>query len=210
MEQQSVITQLSQRALLSVDLQELLNETCARIARTLSVDFCNVLELIPEKQQMLFRASAGWEESMLRSSLDLEPDSQFLYVLSENQPIRIIELSKETRFRAAKILVENKIVSGISVVIPGRSRAFGLLEAYSAKRRVFTEDDMHFLQGVAHVLAAAIQHREVEDALRLSRNQVSVILGGISDGITAQARNGQLIMPMMPPPASQVTKMRMK
>jgi PAS domain-containing protein len=89
--------------------------------------------------------------------------------------------------------VEHEIVSGISVAISGRSTAFGLLEAYSASHRVFTEDDMRFLQGVAHVLAAAIQHREVEDALRLSRNQLSVILSGISDGITAQARNGHLI-----------------
>lgn len=193
MEQQAVITQLGQRDLSSVDLQELFNEACAHIAQTLSIDFCNLLELVPEKQQMLFRASVGWEESMLRSTLDLEPDSQFLYVLSENQPIRIIELSKETRFRAAKILVEHEIVSGISVVISGRSRVFGLLEAYSAKRRVFTKDDMRFLQEVAHVLAAAIQNREVEDALRLSRNQLSVILGGISDGITAQAKNGHLI-----------------
>jgi PAS domain S-box-containing protein len=193
MEQQAVITQLSQHALLSVNLQELLNEACADIARTLSVDFCNVLEFISEKHQVLFRASAGWEESMLRSYVDLEPDSQFLYVLSENQPIRIIELSKETRFRASKILVEHEIVSGISVVISVRSRIFGLLETYSTKRRVFTEDDVRFLQGVAHVLAAAIQHREVEDALRLSRNQLSVILGGISDGITAQARNGRII-----------------
>lgn len=193
MEQQAVITQLSQRALLSVDLQGLLNEACSHITRTLSVDFCHVLELVFEKQQMLFRASVGWEDSMLQSSLDLEPDSQFLFVLSENQPLRINELSKETRFRSAKILVEHEIVSGISVVISLRSRAFGLLEVYTTKPRVFTEDEIRFLQGVAHVLAAAIQHQEMEDALRLSHNQLSVILGGIIDGITAQTRNGEII-----------------
>ena len=194
MQQQAVITKLSQRALLGADLQELLNEACTLISQTLSVDFCNELEYFPEKQQMLFRAGEGWGEEVIgRSYLDFGPDSQIAYVLSQKQPVNILELSKETRFQAAPILADREIVSGMSVVISGRSQPFGLLEAYSKKRRIFTQDDIHFLQGVAHVLAAAIQHQEVEKALRLSRNQLSVILGGIADGITAQSTNGQLI-----------------
>jgi len=192
-QQHAIVTQLSQHALLSNDLQELLNEVCAHISRTLSVDFCNILELIPEKHQMLFRAGTGWDESKMRFSPDLEPDSQSHYVLSAHQPISIIELEKETRFRVAPFLVEHKIVSGMSVVISGRSRAFGLLEVYSATRRLFTQNDIHFLQGVAHVLAAAIQRQAVEEALRLSHNQLSVILSGIADGITVLNTKGQLI-----------------
>ncbi len=191
--QQAVITQLSQHALLNNDLGEILNEVCDQIAQTLSVDFAHVLELIPEKQQMLFRAGAGWEEGTIRTSLDIGPDSQFLYVLSDNQPINISEVGQETRFQVAPILMEHEIVSGMSVVISGRSQPFGLLEAYSRHRRNFTQEDLHFLQGVAHVLAAAIQHHEVKEALRLSRNQISVILSGIADGITAQNKQGQLI-----------------
>jgi len=193
MNQQAVITSLSRRALLNNDIQELLHEACAQISRSLSVEFCSILELMPEEQQMLFRAGIGWEENVLRSRLDIEPGSPSLYVLSEHQPIRIVDLSKEHRFQPASLLLEHKITSGMSAVISGHSRSFGLLEVYSIKRRLFTQDDLHFLQGVAHVLAAAIQHQEVRSALRLSRNQLSVILGGISDGITAQAKNGQLI-----------------
>ena len=194
MQQQAAMINLSKRALLGVDLQELLNDACTHIAQTLSMDFCNVLELIPEKQRMLFRAGAGWEDSVIgRSYLDLGPDSQSSYVLSKDQPISILELSKETRFQSAPILVEHKIVSGMSVVISGRIQPLGLLETYSKKRRIFSLDDIHFLEEVAHVLAAAIQRQEIEDALRLSRNQLSVILSGTDDGITTQNKYGQLI-----------------
>ena len=92
------------------------------------------------------------------SHLDLEPNSQSSYVLSENQQVSIVELSNETRFQVEPLWVEHEIVSGMSVVISGRSRPFGLLEAYSKYRRIFTPDDIRFLEGVAHVLAAAIQH----------------------------------------------------
>jgi PAS domain S-box-containing protein len=81
----------------------------------------------------------------------------------------------------------------MSVGITMRSEQFGLLEVYSSSRCNFTQNDLHFLQGVSHVLAAAIQHQEVEDALRLSRNQIAVILSGIADGITAQNSQGKLI-----------------
>lgn len=191
--QQAVITQLSQQALLSEDLYEYLQNACSHISEVLSIDFCHVLELISEKQQLAFRSAKGWEEDVLHSPLDLEPDSQFLYVLSDNQPVSINELSKEERFRVSPLFLKNQIVSGMSVVIPGRSLAFGLLEAYNKNRRNFTADQLHFLQGASHVLAAAIQHHEVKEALRLSRNQIAVILSGIADGITAQNSQGKLI-----------------
>lgn len=195
MRQQAVITKLSKNALLDMDLQELLDEACADIAEVLSVEFCHILEILTEKQQMLFRASVGWNDKVVvgQSYLDLKPDSLSSYVLFQNQPISILELSNETRFQVDPLLVENKIISGISVVISGPFRAFGLLEAHSTERRNFTQDDLQFMQGVAHVLAAAIQHKEVEQELLLSRNQISVILDGIADGITAQNKYGQLI-----------------
>lgn len=192
--QQAVITELSKHALLGVDLQELLDEACTEISQLLAVDFCNELEYFSEKQQVLFRAGAGWREGVIgQSYLDLEPDSRPGYVLSKNQPVHILELSKDTRFKSESILVDHEIVSGMSVVISGRSQPFGLLEVYTKKHRTFTQDELRFLQSMAQVLAAAIQHQEVEHALLLSRNQLAVILGGIADGVTAQDKHGQLI-----------------
>lgn len=191
--QQEIVTQLSKRALLNNNLQELMDEACAQVAQTLSVEFSNVWELNSDKQQILFRSNAGWEDNLLHTTLDLEPESQFHYGFSNNQPIIFLDLETETRFQPAPLLTEHQIVSGISVVIAGRSQPFGLLEAYSTRHRSFTQNDINFLTGIAHVLAAAIQHHDVEEALRLSRNQISVILRGIADGITAQNRQGQII-----------------
>jgi PAS domain S-box-containing protein len=192
-QQQQVITELSQRALISDDLEEFFNEVCVRVAQTLSADFSHILELIPEEQKLVFRGAAGWPKEVIDSPVALHPDSHFMYVLSDNQPISMTDLGTETRFQIAPILLENEIVSGISVAILGRLRAFGLLEVYNTHRRNFTQDDQHFLQGVAHILAAAIQHREVEDALRFSRHQMSVILGGIADGITVIDQKRQMV-----------------
>jgi signal transduction histidine kinase len=59
-------------------------------------------------------------------------------------------------------LRQHGIVSGMSVIIHGRGKCFGVLGVHTAQRRRFSGDDIHFLQSVANVLAAAIQRSEAE------------------------------------------------
>ena len=193
--QQAVVAQIGQRALLGMELQELFDQASALVATTLEVEFSKVLELIPDQGYLLLRAGVGWKEGRVgHTHLDVGPHSQGGYSLSTNNPVIVSNLAKETRFKPSSILVEHDIVSGLSVIIPGSTdRPFGILSAHSATRRVFIKDDVYFLQAVAHVLAAAIQRQEIEEALRLSRNEIAIILDGITDGITAQNAIGKLI-----------------
>ncbi len=192
--QQAAVASIGQRALLGIDLQDLLNEAATLAAKTLSVEFSKVLELTDPEEHLLLRAGVGWREGLVgQAYVEKGPQSQGGYSLSTNTPIIVHDLGKETRFRASSILIEHGIVSGLSVIIPGLSKPFGILSAHSTKRRIFTEDDIHFLQAVAHVLGAAIQRKEIEEALLISRNEIAIILDGIADGITAQSQAGKLI-----------------
>lgn len=193
--QQIVVAQIGQRALLGLELQELLDEAAVLVATTLEVGFCKILELMPEEGYLLLRAGVGWKAGRVgHAHVELGPQSQGGYSLSTNNPIIVTNLATETRFRPSSILVEHDIVSGLCVIIPGSpNRPFGILSAHSATRHVFTEDDVYFLQAIAHVIAAALQRQEIEEALRLSRNEIAIILDGIADGITAQNGIGKLI-----------------
>ncbi|MFQ5473919.1 MAG: putative bifunctional diguanylate cyclase/phosphodiesterase, partial [Dehalococcoidia bacterium] len=51
------------------------------------------------------------------------------------------------------------------------SRKFGVLAAHTTSRRAFSEDDVHFFQAVANVLATAIERKEAEESLRTSEQQ---------------------------------------
>jgi GAF domain-containing protein len=63
---------------------------------------------------------------------------------------------------------EQGVVSGLSVVILGPQRPFGVLGAHTSRRRTFSKDDINFLQAVANVLATAIERKRVEEAVRES------------------------------------------
>ena len=56
-----------------------------------------------------------------------------------------------------ELLREHGIVSGISVVIQGRERPYGVLGAHSPRRRAFSRDDVSFMQAIANVLAMAVE-----------------------------------------------------
>ncbi|HLF26699.1 MAG TPA: PAS domain S-box protein [Anaerolineae bacterium] len=192
--QQAAVAALGQRALAGIDLSELMDEAVAHVALTLAVGYVKVLELLPNGQTLRLRSGVGWQAGLVGQALvDADRGSQAGYTLLSGGPVIVEDLRAETRFTGAALLREHNVVSGLSVIIPGRERPFGVLGAHSPKRRTFTPDDTNFLQAVANVLAAAIERKRSEDELRLSRDQLAVILEGVADGITAQDATGRLV-----------------
>jgi signal transduction histidine kinase len=75
------------------------------------------------------------------------------------------DLATDTRFSGPPLLREHGIVSGMSVIIQGRERPYGVLGVHTTKRRTFSQDDIHFAQAVGIVLAMAVE-RDVADRER--------------------------------------------
>ncbi len=81
----------------------------------------------------------------------------------------VLRNEAEVRFAAPK-LAERGLRSAVAVMIPGSEIDFGTLVVLSSDERVFTVDDLNFLQSVANVLAAAVDRASararLEDLLR--------------------------------------------
>ena len=107
--------------------------------------------------------------------------------LSSNSPVIIEDLATEARFRKPQFLLDHEVVSAATVIIHGRSRPYGVLGAYTIKRRKFTNDDIHFIQSVANVLAAAIDRRQLEEELlAISGREQQRIGQDLHDGLCQQ------------------------
>jgi DNA-binding NarL/FixJ family response regulator/signal transduction histidine kinase len=75
------------------------------------------------------------------------------------------DLEAETRFEPSPMLRAHGMVSGMTVLIPGREEPYGTLGAHTGTRRTFSEEDANFLQAVANVLATAIEREKTETEL---------------------------------------------
>jgi GAF domain-containing protein len=192
--QQAAVVQLGQSAIFNSDLQLLMDEVARVVGETLDVEFCKVLELLPERRSLLLRAGFGWKDGHVgKTVVAADRESQAGFTLLSMEPVIVENLREETRFSGPSLLLEHEIISGLSVVIPGLDHPFGVLGAHSHKIRTFTSEDANFLQSAANLLGSAIIRIRAEQALRTSRDQLNIVLQGVADGITVQDPRGRLV-----------------
>ncbi|MGF1933697.1 MAG: PAS domain-containing protein [Nostoc sp. ChiQUE02] len=182
--QQAMVAELSQMALASTDLTTLMNSCVTIVAQCLKVQSCKILELLPDDHRLLLRAGVGWQPGLVgKATVSAGINSQAGYTLLSKEPVIVDDLRAETRFNGPPLLHEHQVVSGISVVIHGKERPFGVFGAHTTKHHTFTKDDISFLQAVANVLATAIERQRVEDALKESEERCQLAVQGNNDGI---------------------------
>ncbi len=162
--QQGAVSELGLQALAGADLSSLMDRAAKLLAETLGVEFCKVLELLPDGEALLLRAGVGWKEGRVGRSLEgARFESQGGYSLLIAGPLIVEDLETEQRFRVSPLLKEHQVRSGISVIIQGAGRPFGILGAHTASRRSFSRDDINFVQSLANVLAMAIERKQAEE-----------------------------------------------
>ncbi|MDC4203163.1 MAG: EAL domain-containing protein [Candidatus Manganitrophus sp.] len=163
---QAVIAQLGQRALSGTALPALMNEAVASVSETLEVEYCQALEPLPDGSALLLTAGVGWEEGWVgQAKLGAMENSQAAYTFACNGPVLVEDFEKETRFIPPALLREQGVVSGMSVLIPGRDHPHGVLEVHTRQRRTFSNEDVLFLQSISNVLAMAIDRKKAEERI---------------------------------------------
>lgn len=193
LKQQEAVAHIGQFALATADLEALYRVVTERVSDVLGVEFCTVLELQPDGAMLVRRAWTGFDPDDAQQQVGVGLQSQAGYTLLQGEPVIVEDMGSETRFKVPDIIGEYGIRSGISVPVPGTETPRAVLGGLTRRERTFTGDDVHFLESVANVLAAAIERNHIVDELSASRNQLQVILGAVEDGITVQRRDGRLV-----------------
>ncbi|MFB2835452.1 PAS domain S-box protein [Floridanema evergladense] len=141
-QQQAAIASLGQKALSGINLDELMKETTSLSAQILKVEYCEILELLPEKQQMIMRSAYGLPEELIGQSIvSTGLQSQAGYTLHASEPLIVSDLAAETRFTPSRFCQEYQIISGLSTIIAGVPQPFGVLQVHTTSKYSFTQDD---------------------------------------------------------------------
>ncbi|OGK89213.1 MAG: hypothetical protein A2X52_09215 [Candidatus Rokubacteria bacterium GWC2_70_16] len=147
----------------------LMDEAVTLVARTLDVEFSKVLELLPQGGDLLLQAGVGWRPGLVgRATVPPEAASQAGYTLLRHDTVVVEDVRTEGRFALPALLRDHGIVAGMSAVIPGGERPFGVLGIHTPRPRRFSADEAHFLRHVADMLGAALARADEEERHRLS------------------------------------------
>jgi PAS domain S-box-containing protein len=180
-ERQAAVARLGQSALAGWNATSLAEEAVRVLSDTLEVELAHVLELLPEGDTLLLRAGAGWKEGLVGSAtLSARALAEAGCDLLSSDPQRLDDFPAQPHWQGFTLLREHQVVSGLSVTVPGRERPLGVLGAYSRTARDFSEEDVHFLRAVAHVLGTAAEQQQTEQA----RARLVRILEATTDCVT--------------------------
>ncbi len=202
-QQQAAVAHLGQKALTGLDLSILFDQAVSLVSRTLDVEYCNILELMPNGYAFFLRAGVGWNSGLVGyANVSASRESQAGYTLSTQQPVIVEDLRLETRFPGSPLLHNHRIVSGVTVVISGNledipfssrhgsteqnpsqpqnsQSTWGVLGVHTRQNRLFTQDDVHFLEAVANVLASAIERHQSEEWMQVMKRAIDSSNNGI-------------------------------
>lgn len=163
---QAAVAELGQAALASYRAEEVLDQAVASVARTLEVEYCKILELLPGGKELLLRSGIGWNKSCIgRAKVGAGADSQAGYTLTSKLPVVVEDLRTETRFSGPALLHDHGVISGMSVVINTTEGTYGVIGAHTTSRRSFTRDEVQFLQAAANIVGMAVDRSRAEAAL---------------------------------------------
>ena len=156
--QQEILAELGVLALQGANVDVLLQETSRLTAEGLGVQFCKVLQHLPETNGLKVVAGVGWDKGVVgEATIGADLESPAGFALRTGKPVISNHLANEDRFRTPSLLAQHHIRRAMNVILQGDGKPYGVLEVDSQSEVDFVEHDLAFLQGAANVLGMAIE-----------------------------------------------------
>ncbi|MCE4557092.1 PAS domain S-box protein [Pelomonas cellulosilytica] len=177
------VAEVGRMAVDTRDPQQLLQRVPQVAVETLQADAAVVFLLETDRQTFRVAGSAGQAPpETLGSRMPNRPDTPPGFVVAQGRPVVIANYADEQRFTVPQEYLEVGLVSAMAVPLTDRGQTVGALTVRSRVAERFGDDEVHFLQSLAHLLAASLQRTHTEEALNHAQRLESVgqLTGGIA------------------------------
>ena len=188
---QRVLADFGDLALRCEDLQQVLTEACRLVGEALETDLAKVLEIDPEKRDLLVRAGVGWQPGIIgHTRLPMGERSSETFSIEQAKPVVSPNIHTEERFDFPAFMKENGVIAlvNVPVILPG-GRAYGLLQVDSRTPRRFDQEDIEFLRTYASILGPVIDRlhkvHDLQVALDTNRHLLQELQHRIKNHIGA-------------------------
>lgn len=164
--QQLLVAKLGQLALSSDAIDDVFDEADENVAVGLGVRFSKVVLVDSYRSTFVMKAGKGWQPGWegcdVSDSLD---QRRATAVFRSGKPLVSPDVPNDSWFAESQLMKNHGIASGVDILIGRGDNPLGILGAYSDEPRHFSEQDLGFLQGIANILAAAIERQRSDDQL---------------------------------------------
>jgi PAS domain S-box-containing protein len=165
------------------DSQSLLDQVSIVAAGALAVEVATVYLLEANRLELRVASAVGHLAGEgLGELLANRPDTSLGFVLAQGRSIIVSDYATERRFSVPPSYRDARLTSALAVPLSDRGRTIGVLVVRSRAARDFGDDEVRFLESLAHVLASSLQRARSDEALNHAQRLESVgqLTGGIA------------------------------
>jgi PAS domain S-box-containing protein len=172
------LAELSQAALHKSELPDLMDKAVHLLANALVVPFTEVLELVPDHQELVLRYGIGWKKGAVgTATVSAHAQSSHAgYTLSSPTPVVVEDLRTESRFAQSPFLMKHGVISGISALIYDQEVPYGVLGIHASTQRLFSDEEIDFVENMANVLSEAFRRNRIEERLQQEHDFITAVL----------------------------------
>ncbi len=189
-EQLRTLNELTEAVSRAETLEEIYDVAIDGLLRSLAADRASIL-VFDSDGIMRFRAWRGLSDEY-RAAVD--GHSPWTADAVDPEPITVEDAESDKSLGAVREVVLGEGIRALAFVpLVHRGRLMGKFMVYHDRPHVFSDEELRLAATIAGHVAFAVARRQGEDELRESRDQLSIIFGGVADGITVQAPTGELV-----------------
>lgn len=175
----SAIQKVTDAALSTLELDQLLHELLQRICQVLSGETATVLLLAEDQKHLIVRASFGLDvgaEGGIEERT-LIPFGQGLVgkIAAQNEPLIVNDLKEVAAASGLTGVLGQKTRSLVGAPLRARERVIGVVHVGTQTRRRFTREDLGLLQVVADRAASAIERAQLYAEVLAARDRLHTL-----------------------------------
>ena len=157
----STLSEVSRSITSGMYLDEILNLIVAMTAESMKFRIVTVMLLDEEKQELVIRATQSSSREYIRKPNLKLGESLAGKAISEGRPISVLDVKKTREYRYPDIARKERLCSMISVPLLLRNKAIGVLNCYTDRPHVFSDEQIAVLTAIGSHAAIAIENAKL-------------------------------------------------
>lgn len=159
--QLSAISEVSKTITSNLYLEEILQLIVAMTAKTMSFRICSIMLYDAEKRQLVIKATQSKSADYVQKPNLSVGESIAGRAFQEGRVLTILDVKRAPEYRFPDIAQKEGLCSMICIPLQVKDRTIGVLNCYTSRPRVFSQQDINLLQTLANHAGIAIENAKL-------------------------------------------------